>query len=87
MAEIFYQLIAAEFSDVEYYLEATILLHIECKKRRGYNQSVLLAHVMIQRLQFAYAGRRLKWVTATLTQTHLTVAERMSNVSSACEVV
>ncbi|HBO87728.1 MAG TPA: hypothetical protein DD620_03135 [Verrucomicrobia bacterium] len=66
---------------------ATILLYIECKKRRGYNQSVLLAHVIIKRLHFAYAGRRLKWVTATLTQTHLTVAERMSNVSSACEVV
>ena len=46
----------------------------------------LLARALAS-LEIAYAGRWVKRVKAAATQTHLTAAERMSNVSSAFEVV
>lgn len=87
LAEILYRLVVAEFSDVKYDVVLPIPLHIERRRRRGYNQSAFLARALAKRLEIAYAGRWLKRVKATPTQTHLTAAGRMSNVSSAFEVV
>ncbi len=87
LVEILYRLIEAEFSDVHYDAVVPIPLHIARRRRRGYNQSALLARALAKRLQVAYAGSWAKRVKATPTQTHLTAAERMSNVSSAFEVV
>ena len=87
LVEMLYRLIEADFSDVHYDAVVPISLHLERRRERGYNQSALLARALARRLKIAYAGHWVKRLKATPTQTHLTAAERMSNVSSAFEVV
>jgi ComF family protein len=61
-------------------------LHSSRERRRGYNQSALLARAVAPELGVAFAERVLVRVAATLPQVGLSVAERRSNVRGAFRV-
>ena len=86
LVEMLTGLVRAEFAGVEWDAVVPVPLHRLRRRERGFNQSALLAGGLSKRLGVAYLPRAVRRVVPTLTQTHLTAEERMSNVSGAFEV-
>lgn len=60
-----------------------IPLHAERERKRGYNQSALLAKHMCQRLGLAFAPEALQRIRYTRPQVELSAVDRLANVANA----
>jgi ComF family protein len=86
LVEMLAGLVEVEFAGIRLDVVVPVPLHGLRRRERGFNQSALLGSGLAKRLKLAYIGRAVRRRVATLTQTHLTAEERMSNVSEAFEV-
>ena len=86
LVEMLAGLVGAEFTGIKLDAVVPVPLHGLRRRERGFNQAALLGSGLAKRLELAYIGRAVRRRVPTLTQTHLTAEERMSNVSGAFDV-
>lgn len=83
MAELLHRCLSAEFSGVEFDLVVPVPLHHVRRRERGFNQSAVLASELGKRIRCPSSLGLLRRIRPTTTQTHLTAAQRLSNVKDA----
>lgn len=85
LAALMHRSLNAEYSELEFDWVVPVPLYHVRRRERGFNQSALLAHALARRISSKSSSRFLKRIRPTVTQTHLTATQRLSNVYNAFE--
>lgn len=67
-------------------LVVAVPMHAVRRRRRGYNQSHLIARSFAERLRLSYSRTAVRKTRATDAQTHLSMADRQTNLKGAFAV-
>ncbi|MEI6891135.1 MAG: ComF family protein [Pontiella sp.] len=85
LAELLLKGMRAEYSDLTFDWIVPVPLHPIRQRKRGFNQSGLLARELGRRIGRASGRSLLRRIKPTSTQTNLTAPQRLSNVQNAFE--
>ena len=83
LAELLFACVSAEYPDTEFDVIAPVPLYPSRRRRRGFNQSALLAASLARRMGVLYKERSARRIRPTVTQTGLTASQRAANVTGA----
>ncbi len=87
LAVLLHNCLLAEYPRCEFDLLVPVPLHHIRRRERGFNQSAILARELGRRLGRAVVPRAVHRIRPTITQTHLTAKQRLSNVKNAFQSV
>lgn len=83
LVELLHRCLEAEYSEQRFDLIVPVPLYHVRRRERGYNQSAVLACELSRRMGCPAPPGMLRRIRPTVTQTNLTAADRLSNVSAA----
>ena len=83
LAELMHRCLKAEFPERAFDWIVPVPLYHVRRRDRSYNQSAVLAAELARRLRSKTSVRLLRRIRPTATQTNLTAAQRLSNVTDA----
>jgi ComF family protein len=83
LAELLHRCFLAEYPTQSFDCIVPVPLYHVRRRGRGYNQSAILAHELSRRINCPVQKRILRRIRPTTTQTNLTAADRLSNVTNA----
>jgi ComF family protein len=83
LARLLAQLLVRDFPGRRWDLVVPVPLHRVRQRERGYNQSALIAQRLAGMLGWPFDGRLIRRTRPTRSQTHLSRAERLVNVTGA----
>ena len=83
LAELMHRCMLAEFPDVVFDRVVPVPLFHVRRRDRSFNQSEVLARELGRRIRCKTASRMLRRIRPTASQTNLTAAQRLSNVTGA----